>query len=151
MVKSSIAWNSLLKQFKIRGKKAALRHFSPFFFPISWIVSYYCVGRAPHRDCQPGGAPGDVLCSSPASAPESHTSRAPLVTTALPPCEKAGSREWSGVTDGLLPPQCPSEPGPRIWALLENCTTGCAAAGRPTKVTQLLTHSTEQRLKARHA
>jgi len=38
----------------------------------------------------------------------------PLVTTALPRCGKAGSREWSSATVALLPPQRPSEPGLRI-------------------------------------
>lgn len=68
------------------------------------FVLYYAADRAPCRDCQPGGAPGDVLFSSPASALKSHTSRAPLVTAALPQ-----SREWRSATAGLLPPQCPSE------------------------------------------
>lgn len=70
--------------------------FEPFFnifFPtVPWTVLYYTVGRA-HRDCKPGGAPGDVLRFSPASTFESHTSCAPPVTTVLPPCRKTESRE----------------------------------------------------------
>lgn len=125
--------------------------FFTFFFPkMSWTVLYYTVGRASHRDCQPGGAPGDMLCSSPASTLESHTSCAPLVSTVPPLCGVAWSRERRSATAALLPPQRPSEPGPRIWALLENCIMACAFAGRPTKVPQLLTHATEQYLKARH-
>lgn len=109
-----------------------------------------CIMLGSSQDCQPGGWPGDVLCTSTASILDSHTSCAPLVSTALPLCRKAGGREQRSVTAAFLPPQRPSEPGPRIWALLENCTTGCAFAGRPTKVSQLLTHSTDQSLKARH-
>lgn len=40
--------------------------------------------------------------------------------------------------------------GPRIWASIENCITRFAFTGRPTKVPQSLTHSTEQCLRAGH-
>lgn len=111
---------------------------------MAWTVLCYAVSRAPHRDCQPGGAPGDVVSSSAASTLDSHTS--------VPPFTTAGKQD---AENGQVPLLAFCYLNVLLnWAqdlsFLENCITRFAFIGRPTKVPQSLTHSTEQCLKAGH-